>query len=326
MTSTITATPRRSAKSRAAAPADDMVRLATTLRRRRRTGPTFVPGETVDFAARNAELFGLRAQLVDIIERAKAARDNVTARRAIRSLDELDNEIVDANRGLVLDYVRRFRSRGRAEDTADFEAAGMVGLIGAISTYDLSKGPFGQWAFHPIQRQVQRAVRDADFANLNPGDFERRPEVLRARDRLIEKTPDSVPTIDEVAAEAKVNRDLVRRVLHAPRMSALSAPVVSGEDLTLADMLPADETDAADRVNTAMTIAALEDHCLHVLDPRELFVMVSHYGLSGEDPQTLAAVGDQLALSREAARQIEGRGRAKLLHPSVLRRMVRQRA
>lgn len=276
---------------------------------------------TSDYAAQNAALFARRAEILAQLE---AAGDGVRSTRLRRRLDDVETEIIAANQGLVLSYARRFRTRGRVEDSADFEAAGMVGLVAAMKSYDPTQGPFAQWAYHPIQRAMTRAVRDADFANLNPGDFEKRPDILRARDRLAAKL-DRDPTLAEVAAEAGVNVNQVRRVLQAPRLSSMSTPLGGDTDQTVGDLVPSDEEDAAYLVATAQSIEALEQHGLSALDPRELYVIVRHYGLDGEEAEKLASIGTTLGLSREAARQIEARGLAKLGHPLMLRKLVRQK-
>jgi RNA polymerase primary sigma factor len=48
------------------------------------------------------------------------------------------------------------------------------------------------------------------------------------------------------------------------------------------------------------------------LEERERRVLASHYGLGGVPQQTLAQIGQQLGISKERARQIEDRARAKL--------------
>jgi RNA polymerase sigma factor (sigma-70 family) len=288
----------------------------------------------VDFATRNAELFETRDHIRTELEAAREEKvpDGVAARRQARlvrrlerQLDDVHTAIVDANFGLVRSYANRFRTKGRAADADEFEAAGMVGLMSAINTYDRSKGPFAAWAYHPIQRAMTRSVRDVEYPNLNPGDFEKRPDILRARNALADGDPNAVIDDADIADTAGVTVEQVRRVLHAPRLQSLAAPVGFDMDLSVGDtIVDTRDVDIADQVVLDMSIAALEQHGLSALSPRELYVIVRHYGLDGEAPAKLATIGTTLGLSREAARQIEGRARAKLNHPTLLRRLVRQ--
>src|SRR5262245_44911353 len=130
-----------------------------------------------DFRARNDELFARRTALTARLEELREKVDcseidmlaELSLRRVERELDNLTYEIMELNYGLVRRYVAMFTSKS-TEHSEDFESAGKVGLLWAISSYDPAKGPFASWAFKPIQREVLRAVRDADHPNLNPGD------------------------------------------------------------------------------------------------------------------------------------------------------------
>ncbi|MFZ4812747.1 MAG: sigma-70 family RNA polymerase sigma factor, partial [Ilumatobacteraceae bacterium] len=115
-----------------------------------------------DFVDGNALLFrrrrDLQQQLRELDEAVTPARVIVRLRRDI---EDITAEIVRFNLGLVRSYCKRFTANSSREDSADFEAAGMLGLMRAIDSFDPDQGRFGQWAFKPIQREVLRAVRDA---------------------------------------------------------------------------------------------------------------------------------------------------------------------
>jgi RNA polymerase sigma factor (sigma-70 family) len=240
--------------------------------------------------------------------------------RLRRDVDRITASIVEANLGLVHSYVSKFTSHTSPEDSADFLAAGVAGLMVAIDRYDPDKGSFGPWAYRPIKRQVLRALRDADFANLNRGDFDRRPDILRAQARLTSDEMPS-PSIEDVAAEGGFSTEVVRRVLTAPQLQSLSTRVGDG-DGDLSELL-SDDTDISDDVIRDLSVSALEIYGLTKLDPRELFVVVRRFGLDGEAPSHLSTIGRQLNLSREAARQILCKSLAKMAHPVTLRGLVR---
>ena len=140
------------------------------------------PCSSDHFKDSNTELFERRRELQRDIAELDATldeRDSFSARRLQhlrRRLDAVTTEVVVFNSGLVRSYCRRFTSNSSRDDSADFEAAGMLGLMRAIDSFDPSQGRFGHWAFKPIQREVLRAVRGADHQNVSLGDFERRPE------------------------------------------------------------------------------------------------------------------------------------------------------
>lgn len=278
-----------------------------------------------DYAERNAELFARRGRIqAALTELAASPRPSRTRLGKLQAeLDDVTAQIVEANRGLVRSYVNRFASHTSAEDSRDFEHAGLVGLIRAINTYDPTKGPFAQWAYRPIKREVLRSVHSVDFPNMNAGDFERRPDILRAREQFIEEGV--IATNEQIAARAQATVGQVQRVLGAPQISSLSAPMGQDDgDANLGDIIGDGELDPLEQVINALSVSALEARGLQALSDREMFVIVRRFGLDGEPPQRLSTIGSHLQLSREAARQIESKALAKLAHPVVLRRLVRQ--
>jgi len=274
-------------------------------------------GNALLFERRNAvraELDGACAESGDSSRRVRMLR---------RHLDDVTAQIVEYNMGLVRSYTRRFGGAASAEDRAEFESAGLLGLMRAIDSYDPDSGVFGQWAFKPIQREVLRSVRDLDHPNLNLGDFEKRPAILRAYRQLQGIDEAYQPSDEEVAAAAGVTVAQVRRVLAPPRLTSIHQPAGEDESGEVADTIPATDPDTESTVISKLALVALEQFGLKALDPRELYVIVRRFGLDGEPIEKLADIGESLALSREAVRQIEAKALAKLQHPIVLRRLNR---
>jgi RNA polymerase sigma factor (sigma-70 family) len=195
-----------------------------------------------DYIDGNAELFQRRKALLQQIAEMEAnseAMPKGPLNRLRRQLDDVTGEIVTFNLGLVRSYCRRFTSNSSRDDSADFEAAGLLGLMRAIDSFDPEQGRFGHWAFKPIQREVLRAVRDADHPNVNLGDFERRPEILRAHRHLQGEDDHYSPTHEEVAIVVGATVDQVRRVLAPPRLESVHQPLGDAAEGTLGDTIEA---------------------------------------------------------------------------------------
>lgn len=303
-------------------PAPDIITIAATggeIERVERSG-----GEWRDL---NKDMFRERLRLREDIDRLTAEAGTSSAKRRIlarrkREFEDLTLKIIESNYGLLRKYVRLFTGSATREDAKDFEAAGRLGLMRAIDNYDPERGSFAQWAFKPIQREVLRAVHSADHANMNPGDFERRPDILRALKKLQGENEEHRPSEAAVAAEAKVTVEQVKRVLNAPRMDSLYTPVGDG-DATLGELIEDRGAAVDDTVVNAIGVEALEHYGLSALDAREYFVLSRRLGLDCEPEQRLSAIGEMLQLSREAVRQIESKAIAKLSHPVLLRQLVR---
>lgn len=279
---------------------------------------------TDEYGDRNTELFrqrkAIHAQLAEL-ETAECSERELARLR--RRLDSVTSEIVTFNLGLVRSYCRRFTSNSSREDSADFEAAGLLGLMRAIDSFDPEQGRFGHWAYKPIQREVLRAVRDADHSNVNLGDFERRPEILRAYRQLQGDDERFVPSYEDVATIVGATVDQVRRVLAPPRFESVDQPAGHDEGVTVGEIIESNDAGPEDIVSSTMTLDALREFGMAALDPRELYVVVRRLGLDGEPEEKLADIGVTLGLSREAVRQIEAKAIAKMQHPMVLRRIQR---
>ena len=283
-----------------------------------------------EFGERNTALFERRTELmqqlddaVELSERGTPVDSRMVARLE-RLLEAVTTEIVQLNLGLVRSYCRRFTSTSSRDDSSDFEAAGMLGLMRAIHSFDPGQGRFGHWAFKPIQREVLRAVRDADHPNVNMGDFERRPEILRAQRHLQGVDGAYVPTYEEVADVVGVTVDQVRRVLAPPRFESVQHATSEDGTTSLAELVETDQMGPESAVVSSMALSALKEFGLSALDPRELYVLVRRFALDGEPEEKLSDIGEALTLSREAVRQIEARALAKIQHPLVLRKIQRQ--
>ena len=245
-------------------------------------------------------------------------------RRARTDLDTVDTEIIQANYGLVLNYVRKFTSTTSREDSRDFEGAAVLGLMRAISTYDPTRGSkFSTWAYKPIQRECLKAVRDADFKHLNPGDFEKRPDIRRALKELKPEDSDPMPSYEAIAALAGATVDTVKRVLNTQEQDSLNRPINDDGKGFLGDSIPDEDASIEDSVIARQELTDLEQFGLNALEDRELFVISRRFGLDAEPPQRLSAIGTLLGLSREAVRQVEAKALSKLNHPVTRRRLIR---
>jgi RNA polymerase sigma factor (sigma-70 family) len=290
---------------------------------------TEVPREergTAEWSDMNKRMFIQRMEIRAEIDRLEAIGGTANRRalsRLHREYEALTMRIIESNYGLLRKYVKLFTGSASREDARDFEAAGRLGLMRAIDNYDPYRGSFAQWAFKPIQREVLRAVHSADHNNMNPGDFERRPEILRALKKLQGENEDVRPTEAQVAAEAGVTIEQVKRVLHAPRMDSLYMPVGGDGDAVLSDLIEDRSGPIDEAVINAIGVETLANYGLSALDPREYFVLSRRLGLDCEPEQRLSAIGEMLHLSREAVRQIESKAIAKMSHPVLLRLLVK---
>jgi len=284
-----------------------------------------------EYNLRNQELFSLRAQTVkDLGALTKKPSKSAAVARKVnklrKDLEKIDTKIVMLNYGLVINYVKKFTASSTRDDSRDFEGAAVVGLMRAINSYNPKYGSkFSTWAYKPIQRECLKAVRDADFKQLNPGDFEKRPDILRAAKKveLAGKSPAGFIDYAAVAKESGASIEAIKRVLHSPALDSLSRPLGDEGEGDLGETVVDPGSTVEDLVLNKQEVTSLERYGLSSLDDREMYVIVRRYGLDGDPVQRLSAIGSHLKLSREAVRQIEAKALSKLNHPVIRRKLVR---
>lgn len=295
-------------------------------------GPTGLPIVSMsgtEYNTENQKLFAQRLLLSTSLEKlTKKPSQAASVKRKVaqirRDLERVDASIITLNYGLVINYVKKFTASSSRDDSKDFEGAAVVGLMRAVSTYNPKYGSkFSTWAYKPIQRECLKAVREADFKQINPGDFEKRPDILKAAKKVALTNKSFTIDYQAIATISGASVDAVKRVLHAPVIESMSKPLGTEGDGELSDTIIDTSTSVEDTVLNAQQVVSLENYGLASLDEREFFVICRRFGLDGEPSQRLSAIGNLLKLSREAVRQIESKALSKLNHPVVRRKLVR---
>ena len=114
-----------------------------------------------------------------------------------------------------------------------------------------------------------------------------------------------VPTEEEVAEAAKVSLVKLREARDAVRMlTSLDRPIGDDGSATLGDQVAGPEEDPLAELAVSLEDSALE-RALEGLSDQQRRVLELRFGLGGRDPLPLQAVGDELGVTRERARQIE---------------------
>jgi RNA polymerase primary sigma factor len=240
--------------------------------------------DTPLLTAEQEKLLAIRIQAGDI-----AARDHM----------------VRANLRLVVNIAGRYTGKG--VDYQDLIAEGNLGLFRAAEDFDPVMGTrFSTYAFIWIRQAIRRAI-------VNTGKTIRLPayvnELLIKWRRAAAKLHDSLgrsPTDDEIAAALGLSKKKVAVVQRAicisnaaPRNGS-AAEDESADESFVDDKAPVPEAGIV-RAEDLHRLANL----LGKMDQREADVLRLHFGLGGEEPMTLKAIGERLGITRERVRQIE---------------------
>jgi RNA polymerase sigma-32 factor len=203
---------------------------------------------------------------------------------------------------------------------ADLIAEGNLGLMRALEKFDVAHGVrFSTYATHWVRAfVVTHVLRSWSLVGgsagvLRSGLFFR---LRRERARLEALHGPGDGTLRLLADRMSVSEEQLGRLLARidSRDLSLDAPIHAESTATFADRLAAtsDTEEAYDEQQARTRLSVALSAVLPVLDRRERFIAEARWLADAESELSLADIGRQLGISRERARQLETRARAKL--------------
>ncbi|MBX3250133.1 MAG: sigma-70 family RNA polymerase sigma factor [Myxococcales bacterium] len=239
--------------------------------------------------------------------------------RARAGDQEAADALVEANLRYAVAVALQYRRYGIR--LADLVAEGSMGLVTAVKKFDPDRGTrFVTYAGYWIRAFILEAVvRSTSLVGAGSGPLRSKLffRLRRERARVANLEQDPTRRIEMMAERFGVSPTKMEGMLRRleGRDVSLDASVFDESGVTLVDTLSADDAPPDEAVERATQQSALEgrlERALGVLDKRERFIVERRLLQDEEDEMTLAALGRQLGVSRERARQLEARAKEKL--------------
>jgi len=251
------------------------------------------------------------------IERADAA---------LARLHAAKQTFVRHNLRLVVKIAKRYRNLG--VPYLDLIQEGNIGLIRAVEKFEHRRGfHFSTYAVWWIAQAMVRAIQNHSRTVRVPSHMYDHQLRYKRIDRELRQRLGRDPESDDLARALELPLEIVDQVEATLRPNiSTQSPLAGTEDLTLESALSdPDAEDPGEGIGRGQLRDALGG-ALGALPDRERQILSWRFGIGGDEPQSYAAIGERLGLSRERVRQLAERGLRQLAAQEPVRRLAHAEA
>jgi RNA polymerase primary sigma factor len=240
-----------------------------------------------------------------------AAEEVMLAKRIERGDVSAKRHMIESNLRLVVSIAKGYRGLG--VPFLDLIQEGTLGLNRAVEKFDWRRGyKFSTYATWWIRQSVQRAVANHARTIRVPVHVVERQQKLSRAARRLEVELGREATKQELAEATGLPMQHVDEALGAANASvSLNQTVGADDEGELGDLFADREAvDPFDEAEESLRRQGVR-RALEALPERERRILELRVGFEGE-PWTLEAIGNELDLTRERVRQLEGQALSRL--------------
>ena len=247
--------------------------------------------------------------------------DEVELAQRIKKGDQAALEkLTKANLRFVVSVAKQYQNQGLS--LPDLINEGNLGLIKAAEKFDETRGfKFISYAGWWIRQSILQALAEQSRIVRLPLNQVGALNKINKIINKFEQEHERLPSPDEVAEMLETSKEKVADTQRVSgRHISIDAPFVEGEDNSLLDVLPNNDSPAADRGLINESLKMEIERALSTLTERERNIIKYFFGIGCQE-KTLEEIGETFNLTRERVRQIKEKairrlkssGRKKLL-------------
>ena len=238
------------------------------------------------------------------------------AQRIRKGDQEALEKLTRANLRFVVSVAKQYQNQGLS--LPDLINEGNLGLIKAAEKFDETRGfKFISYAVWWIRQSILQALAEQSrIVRLPLNQVGSLNKINKALGKF-EQENERQPSTEELADMIDIPKDKIADTLRVSgRHVSVDAPFVEGEDNSLLDVLPNDDSPSADRGLTNESLGTEIERALQILTLREREIIKSFFGIGCQE-MTLEEIGERLDLTRERVGQIKEKAIRKLKKPSA---------
>lgn len=222
-------------------------------------------------------------------------------------------KLTKANLRFVVSVAKQYQNQGLS--LPDLINEGDVGLIKAAEKFDETRGfKFISYAVWWIRQSILQAIAEQSRIVRLPlnqvGSVNKINRVLNKFEQEHERRP----SIDEIADNVDIPQEKIEEAMKVnSRHVSVDAPFAEGEDNSLLDVLPNNDSPMADKKLVLESLREEINRALQTLNERERNIIEAFFGIN-QPEMTLEEIGDKYGLTRERVRQIKEKAIRRLRH------------
>ncbi|MBQ9475282.1 MAG: RNA polymerase sigma factor RpoD/SigA [Bacteroidales bacterium] len=250
-------------------------------------------------------------------EELVSPEEEVELAQRIRKGDkEALEKLTRANLRFVVSVAKQYQNQGLS--LPDLINEGNLGLIKAAEKFDETRGfKFISYAVWWIRQSILQALAEQSRIVRLPlnqvGSLNKINKALGKFEQEFERQPSN----EELAELTDIPEDKIKDTLQVSgRHVSVDAPFVDGEENSLLDVLPNEDSPMADKGLVGESLSTEIERSLQILTGREREIIKSFFGIGCQE-MTLEEIGENLDLTRERVRQIKEKAIRKLKKPAA---------